>query len=71
MDRQKVEKQNEEAECQHEPSLMSMTLAQDKGRINDATLADGSIEFTVDINCAKCGCSGSFAVAVGLEDINW
>jgi hypothetical protein len=53
--------------CQHEPDIDTLALPHD---LHPET-HDGRIEFVIDVVCSKCGTSGSFAVTVSPEDINW
>jgi len=53
--------------CSHEPDLNNLLVAEDCA----LTMEDGRLEIIIDVNCIKCGTSGSFAVTVRPEDINW
>lgn len=55
-------------ECDHQLDLYTLAPAMDC----QVEIIDGErLEFVIDMNCCKCGTSGSFQVVVKLADINW
>ena len=59
---------NKKDKCDHEIDLCSIKPAVDC----QVEIIDGDhLEFVIDVNCCKCGCSGAFQVVVKLQDIDW